>query len=451
MKGVIIAGTNSGCGKTTVSLGLMALLQQKGYDVAPFKAGPDYIDPAFHTKVTGTASYNLDSYLMSPETISHLYAKHSIGKDISIIEGVMGLFDGLGNEAIGSAAQLSKQLGLPVVLVVNCKSLYQSVAAIVKGFAMFDAEVNVAGVVLNHVHSHDGYLFLKEYIETHTTVTCIGYLPTDKNIVLESRHLGLVQAYEVDELSQKMELLAATLSKTIDINELITIAETAQPHGVKPQLVNAWQRDLDGLKLGVAVDKAFQFYYRDNLDLLQENGAEICFFSPIADKHLPTDINALYIGGGYPELFADELANNKTMLADIREFALADKPIFAECGGLMYLTNSIVGVDGRCYSMAGVFNCSTVMTKRLQRFGYCSVNFEGALTRAHEFHHSILQHENGNANYEFRYAIDKPEKNKQWTCGLQHRNVLAGYAHFHFLSEPSFYHKIIDLWMPKII
>jgi cobyrinic acid a,c-diamide synthase len=449
MKGIIIAGTNSGCGKTTVSLGLMALLQQKGYKVAPFKTGPDYIDPAFHTRVTGTPSYNLDSYLLSPQTIQHLYAKHSKGKDISVIEGVMGLFDGLGNEATGSAAQLGKQLGLPVVLVVNCKSLYQSVAAIVKGFATLDAGVNVAGVILNHVHSHDGYLFLKAYIETHVNVVCIGYLPTDNEIVLESRHLGLVQANEVCGLSQKIERLTATLSKTIDTNALLKIAETAKPHVELPLITQPWRRNLSALKLGVAMDKAFQFYYHDNLELLQANGAEIIYFSPIADPHLPANINAIYLGGGYPELFADELATNKTMLADIRNFALADKPIFAECGGLMYLVNSIVHNNGRCHDMVGVFNCSTVMTKGLQRFGYCNVTFNGTQTRAHEFHHSILQHEDGNANYELTYAIDKPAKNKQWTCGLQHRNVLAGYAHFHFLSEPSFYHKIIDLWMQK--
>lgn len=451
MKGVIIAGTNSGCGKTTVSLGLMALLQQMGYKVAPFKTGPDYIDPAFHTKVTGTPSYNLDSYLLSTDTIQHLYAKHSADKDISVIEGVMGLFDGMGDDAIGSAAQLSKQLGLPVVLVVNCKGLYQSVAAIIKGFVGFDDDVTVAGVILNHVHSHDSYLFLQDYIEAHVNVKCIGYLPTDKEISLESRHLGLVQANEVDGLMQKMERLSATLSKTIDINALLTIVDKAKAHIQNPQLLKPWHRDLSGLKLGVAMDKAFQFYYRDNLELLQANGAELVYFSPIADPYLPIDINAIYLGGGYPELFADELANNKSMLADIRNSALADMPIFAECGGLMYLTNSIVQDDGQCHEMVGVYNSSTVMTKRLQRFGYCNVTLSGVQTRAHEFHHSNLQHPDEYANYELNYAIDKPGKNKQWSCGLQYRNVLAGYAHFHFLSEPSFYHKIIDLWMQKTI
>ncbi len=451
MRGVIIAGTNSGCGKTTVTIGLMALLQELGYKVAPFKTGPDYIDTAFHTKVTGTPSYNLDSYLLSNEMIKHLYAKHTSHKDIAVIEGVMGLFDGLGDAGIGSAAQLSKQLNLPIILVVNCKSLYQSVAAIVKGFVEFDADVNVAGVILNHVHSEDGYQFLKNYIETHVKVKCIGYLPTNKDISIESRHLGLVQANEVDELPSKIQQLTETLKKTIDIPTLLQIAEMAQPHQVDNHLLNTWKLDLNGLKLGVALDKAFQFYYQDNLELLQENGAELHYFSPITDAHLPQNINALYLGGGYPELFANELSNNKTMLGDIRKFAQEEKPIFAECGGLMYLTHAIIDGDEQMHPMAAIFNCNTIMTKRLQRFGYCNVMYDGAKTRAHEFHHSILQPTNEDANYQLKYQIDKPDKNREWQCGLRYKNVLAGYAHFLFLSEPTFYHKIINLWMQKTI
>lgn len=451
MRGVIVAGTNSGCGKTTVTIGLMALLQEAGYKVAPFKTGPDYIDPAFHAKVTGSPSYNLDSFLLSTEMIKHLYVKHSKNKDISVIEGVMGLFDGLGDEGIGSAAQLSKQLRIPVILVVNCKSLYQSVAAIVKGFTEFDADVKVAGVILNHVQSDESYQFLKNYIESNVEVDCIGYLPTNKDISLESRHLGLIQANEVDELTNKIERLKATLSKTIDLKAILRISETAQVKDIDNTTMQPWERDLSGLKLGVAKDKAFQFYYHDNLELLQENGAELHFFSPITDSYLPQTINALYLGGGYPEIFAKELSANKSILEEMKEFAHKGMPIFAECGGLMYLCNGIIDTNSIMHEMVGVFSCNTIMTSKLQRFGYCNIEYKGAKTRAHEFHHSTLQETEHEINYQFVYQADKPAKNRQWRCGLQFKNVLAGYAHFHFLSEPTFYNKIIDLWMLKTI
>nr|MBP6611446.1 cobyrinate a,c-diamide synthase [Paludibacter sp.] len=227
MNGFVIAGTNSGCGKTTITMGLLALLAKHGYKVAPFKAGPDFIDPAFHARVAKTKSYNLDQFLMSTETIQHLYVKHSVGKDVAVVEGVMGLYDGMGDDAVGSTAQLSKSLQLPVVLVVNCKSLYQSVAAIVKGFASFDTDLNVAGVILNHVNSADSFAFLKNYIEKQTGVKCIGYLSTNQDFALESRHLGLVQANEIDQFETKVENLVSVLEITIDLDMIVRIASTA--------------------------------------------------------------------------------------------------------------------------------------------------------------------------------------------------------------------------------
>lgn len=451
MRGIVIAGTNSGCGKTTVTIGLVSLLAERGHKIAPFKTGPDFIDPAFHRKVTGTPSYNLDTFLMRSEVINHLYANHTKNKDFAVVEGVMGLYDGMGDEATGSAAELSKLLDLPVLLVVSCKSMYQSVAAIVSGFKHFDPQVNVAGVILNHVPNADSYAFLKKYIETHTGVPCVGYLPTNKDISLESRHLGLVQAGEVAGLDEKIEKLTALLRETIDVELLEKIATQAKIQAVSLQVAEPWKRDLSSLRIAVARDKAFQFYYENNLELLEENGAELLYFSPLNDAHLPLNIDAIYIGGGYPEVFAKELSENKSMLQEMKTAAVWGLPIFAECGGLMYLTEGIEDAEGDFNPMVGVFNCKVQMTGRLQRFGYCNVSYNESMTRAHEFHRSRIIPAAEEPNYTMSYQLSKPEKNKNWTCGLKYKNVLGGYAHFHFWSEPLFYHQIIDLWMQKTI
>jgi cobyrinic acid a,c-diamide synthase len=451
MRGIVIAGTNSGCGKTTVTIGLMRLLAERGHKIAPFKTGPDFIDPAFHSRVTGTSSYNLDTFLMRAEVIKHLYAKHTENKDFAVVEGVMGLYDGMGDEATGSAAELSKLLDLPVLLVVSCKSMYQSVAAIVSGFKHFDPQVNVAGVILNHVPNADSYVFLKKYIETHAGVLCVGYLQTNMDISLESRHLGLVQAGEVIGLDEKIEKLTAILRETIDVELLEKISTQAKLQAVSLELAEPWKRDLSSLRLAVARDHAFQFYYHDNLELLEENGAELVYFSPLNDAHLPPDIDAIYIGGGYPEVFAKELSENKSMLQEMKTAAVWGLPIFAECGGLMYLTDGIEDGEGHFNPMVGVFNCKVQMTARLQRFGYCNVSYNESVTRAHEFHRSRIIPAAEEPNYTMSYQLTKPEKNKSWTCGLKYKNVLGGYAHFHFWSEPLFYHQIIDLWMQKTI
>ena len=451
MKGLVIAGTNSGCGKTTITIGLMALLQEAGQNIAPFKVGPDFIDPAFHFKVTGTNSYNLDSFLLSNEVINHLYYKHTLNKDIAIVEGVMGLFDGMGEECIGSTAQMSKILSLPVILVVSCKSLYQSVAAIISGYTNFDPDLNIAGVILNNVSGNESYNFLKSYIEINTEIKCLGYLPTDETITLESRHLGLIQPNEIDGFSTKITQLKDILRNTIDLPSLVSIAGNNKFELQSQNIELSWQRDLKGLRIGVAHDNAFQFYYNDNLDLLRNNGAELIFFSPLKDESIPHDINAIYLGGGYPEVFAKELSQNYNMLMSINTAAHSNMPIFAECGGLMYLTEGIIDQQEIFYPMAGIFKCCAKMTSKLQRFGYCNVKYNDSVTSAHEFHNSKLQNIKNAPDFEYQFQIEKPGKNRQWTCGLRYKNVLAGYPHFHFWSEPKFYNQIIDLWMQKTI
>jgi cobyrinic acid a,c-diamide synthase len=443
--GFIIAGTNSGSGKTTVTIGLMRLLCRQGYRVAPFKTGPDYIDPAFHSVATATASHNLDTYLLGEETVRYLFAKYSQNSDVAVVEGVMGMFDGIGEEGGGSTAELARTLGLPVILVVSCKALYQSVAAIVNGFVHFDKRVRVAGVILNHVYSDEQFAFLQHYIEQQCGVACLGYLPPDDGIGLESRHLGLIQAGEVDALIEKTDRIADLMSQHIDMARLLEVTRT-KPQQLSTRKPEGFDISLQGLKLGVVRDKAFSFYYRANLDLLEENGAELHYFSPLADVELPKEINALYLGGGYPEVFARELSENHTMLESVRSAAENGMPVYGECGGLMYLTEGISPTEGEFYPMCGLFGCRTEMTARLQHFGYCRVEWKGVLTLAHEFHHSQLISTSETPNYRFNFNIEKPENHLLWQGGLCYKNVLAGYPHIHFYSDAAFFRKLAEWW-----
>ncbi len=449
MKGLIIAGTQSGCGKTTVTIGLMKLLRSKGLQVAPFKTGPDYIDPMFHEFVTETPSYNLDSFMLGENMVRHLFAKHSQSADISVVEGVMGLFDGIGPESKSSTAELSNILHLPVVLVLNCSAIYQSVAAIVAGFKAYMPGLNIAGVILNRLSGKEHYNFLKDIIEQKTGVACLGYLPSNKAFSLESRHLGLMQAEEVGDLKERIDLLNNTMAETIDVQKLLDIAEmqpcSSQPEIVDPEIALPYKQDLRGLHLGVAYDKAFRFYYRDNLELLKECGATLHYFSPLNDTQLPSEVQALYLGGGYPEVFASQLSANRSILEEIKARANEGMPVFAECGGLMYLTSAIVSDDNE-YAMTGIFNCKVRMTQRLHRFGYAEIEFQKANTRCHEFHHSHIVAPEETPNYQLQYKLQKPEKNKEWECGLMRKNVVGGYAHIHFYSNPQFFRQIVKLW-----
>lgn len=442
----VVAGTNSGCGKTTVTIGLMALLKSKGFRLASFKAGPDYIDPLFHQKVTGSPSYNLDSYIIDTVALKNRFAVHSEDADVAVVEGVMGLYDGMGQESAGSAAELSTLLGLPVVLVVNCKAMYQSVAALVSGFANYDPQVKVEGVILNHISGAAHFSFLKGLIESTSDVKVVGYLPSTNDLNLESRHLGLVQAEEVDGFDAKIEKLVSVMEETIDLSVLdkVSAYEMQQFSSFKGQFMS-----LVGLNIAVASDKAFRFYYHDNLELLEKQGAKLLYFSPLADQHLPANCNAVYLGGGYPEVFAGDLSANQSLLSDLRNKAENGLPVYAECGGLMYLCSAIKQLDGETNAMSGVFNCTTKMTSKLKRFGYALLEFEGEQCRCHEFHHSEIE-EAGTNNFEYVYRLKKPNYNKEWICGLRRKNVVAGYAHVHFYSEPAFTNKIFSLWKAEL-
>ena len=455
----IIAGTNSGCGKTTVCAGLMAALVKKGVRVQPFKVGPDYIDPMFHTFVAGRHSRNLDSWLMDENTLRRLFMQNSSGCDVSVIEGVMGFYDGFGGNSIeGSTAHVSMILKCPVILVVNADGMSLSAAAMVKGFMSFSDGVDVKGVILNKIGSYALYVHLKDIIEENTGVKVLGHIPRSEEYVLPERHLGLVPGGEVPGLKDKLEKLSEAVLQTVDLNLLMKIAECAPKLGT-PASGPAFplKKPVTKARIAVAMDSAFNFYYRDNLELLETLGAELVFFSPLADERLPGEIDGIYFGGGYPEIFAEGLSKNHSMLGDVRSTLLNGLPAYAECGGLMYLCRTLKDMQGNSFEMAGVFPAQCEMTASLQRFGYVNVNIlescalgePGCTTRAHEFHYSVAHMDEGSEEPDLCncFEVVRQKKNGvklRWKDGWKLKNTLAGYPHIHFWSNPVFAEKFIE-------
>lgn len=437
---IVIAGTQSGVGKTTVSMGLMKCLVKRGMNLQPFKVGPDYIDPAFHTYVTGNSSRNLDSWMIDKKEIRYLFAKSSKGKDIAVVEGVMGLYDGFSTEKDnGSTAHVSKIIDAPVLLIINGNGMSSSAAAQVLGYAKYDEDVNIAGVIINKVSGQVHYDLLKEAIERDTEIKCYGYLKKNLNINLESRHLGLIPSGEVANLENKLNELADMIEETLDIDGIIDLAdEYSENMEVKSDSVLS----LGEVNIGVPMDSAFNFYYKDNLEYLEQLGAKLYYFSPLKDKDLPNNLDGIYIGGGFPEVFPGELSQNKEMLVKIKELSDRGMPIYAECGGLMYLCNSIIDLEDNEYPMVGIFDVSSKMTKRLQRFGYVNVNIStdnilglNEEVRAHEFHRSLIE---GSDERLYTYSVEKARKSakiKHWQCGVFKNKTLGAYPHIHFYAN----------------
>lgn len=428
MSGFVIAGASSNTGKTTLTLGILRALRNRGLSIQPFKTGPDYIDPMFHKVAAGLPSYNLDLFMCGESTVKALYAKHLKEGHIGVIEGVMGLYDGLGTQRDqGSTAHLSKVLKAPVILVVNAKGMSASAAALVLGFKLYDEEVNIGGVILNQLGSTMHYELLKEAVERDTGIPCLGWLPNVPEMTLKSRHLGLIPVDEVPELESELDLLADLIEKHIQVDALIALAqkvkiENASMPTFQPIL------ELKGKRIGVFHDKAFNFYYQDNLDFLVEQGAELIDISPMADEALrPCD--ALYIGGGYPEIFKLALSQNIRFISSLKKALDAGLPAYAECGGMMYLTQSIDDVP-----LVGFFNDHTHMTKKLQRFGYVDLVVDGHALKAHEFHYSDVTKEEP---LEYTFHASKPQnKDQHWTCGRKKQNTIGSYPHIHFYSNP---------------
>ena len=448
MKSILIAAPSSGSGKTTISLGIMAALRKRGRIVQPFKVGPDFIDPGHHTAVCGRASRNLDGWMLSKDYVVSSFEKSSNGSDISVIEGVMGLFDGVnGKSEDGSSAQIAKWTGSPVILVVDARSMARSAAALVSGFENFDKYVNLAGVIFNRVGSERHMNMLREAVESNCKTKVLGFIPRDEALSMPERHLGLVTAE--DGFSQEfIDRLADVVEKNVNLDVLLTIAERPHPlpnpplegAGVSPRPQGEGQGE-DGVKIAVARDQAFSFYYEDNFDILQDLGAELVFFSPLADKALPEGITGLYIGGGYPEVHAERLSANRSMMDSIKNFAESGGKIYAECGGFMYLTEGIVDFDGEFHRMAGIFPTKAKMLKRRKALGYVEVEAigdnplatKGSRIRGHEFHYSEI--DEMPETIKRVYRVNKPGSAETWMEGYLYKNTLASYVHLHFGSN----------------
>lgn len=446
--GIMIAGISSGSGKTTLTIGLLRALTNRGIDVSAFKAGPDYIDPMFHKKATGRASYNLPAWMMDDASIQHLYAKRSSGHMISIVEGVMGYFDGHHESSIiGSSAHLAELLGLDVILVMDGSSMALTAAAIVEGLANFHKPSRVRGVIFNRVRSEHHYGILKSSVEARAGVKCYGYMKPDDTVILESRHLGLVQAEEDLALEVKIEKMAALVEDTVMVDALISDMKSSVDHAQNPlydsKVIEIARRvqDFGGLSLGVAMDAAFSFYYEENLSLFKEVGVMVKPFSPLSDTKLPDGVDALYLGGGYPEVFADILEANTSMRCAIKEAAQKGKPIYAECGGLMYLTEAIKTEGGKASKMVGHFSGSAHMTDKLQRFGHVhAVLPNGIEIKGHEFHHSLVLNDDADQ------IISVRGKKGTWRCGHLKDNVLGTYVHTHLYSNLDFALNLINFF-----
>ena len=435
---LMFAGTSSDVGKTTIVLGIMRALTLRGLKVQAYKAGPDYIDTSFHSFATHRPSRNLDPWLMKPSTILSLLGSHDEKSDVSIMEGVMGMYDGAGVDSIeGSSAHLAKITQTPVILIINGKGVALSAAAMVMGYAHFDPEVKIAGVIVNQVSNEGHYRLIKDGVEKHTGIPCIGYLKQSNDIHLKSSHLGLIPSNEVEDLDIKLNQVAKMVEETIDLDLLLEQGKLAElKQGIKIKPVKA------SIRLGIAKDQAFSFYYEDNLDLLKSLGCELVEFSPLKDSTLPDNIHGLYIGGGFPEVFAEQLENNKSIRLAIKNAICDGMPTYAECGGYMYLSKRLETLDGKSYDMVGIFNQSAVMTEKLQRFGYVSpvlnqdtpIGPKGSSFRGHEFHRSKMI---GDKTWQESYHIIKERYNGkvEWTCGSLMYNCLAAYAHVHFYSN----------------
>ncbi len=453
---ILIAGTHSGSGKTPVTLAILSALARRGLKVQAFKVGPDFIDPSHHTAVTGRPSRNLDTWMLPEDTVLEILADGATGAELGVIEGVMGLYDGFaGNQDVGSTAHLAKMLRTPVVLVVDAHGMGRSAAAMIKGFTEFDPALNFAGVIFNNVGSARHYDFLKIAVEHSLKIPIMGYLPRDKKIAMPERHLGLIPSQELQTGDTMAENLAALAESSINLDRILEQARQA-PALEAAQKIFRPQSNIECQKkhrIAIAWDKAFHFYYPENLRLLAIAGAELVYFSPLADNQLPPDIDMIYIGGGFPEVFAQSLAENNSLRAEIRDFILArKKPVYAECGGLMYLCEGIRDAAGKTFPMAGVIPADAVMAGKLSALGYIqaevvennALSRKGQILRGHEFHWSYLEGKAGFDNLRYAYTIQDRSGQRDKRDGIMIENMLASYTHLHFANAPELATRIIE-------
>lgn len=435
---IVIGGVTSAVGKTTISTAIMYTLKQKGLHVQPFKVGPDFIDPSYHTYVTGRQSRNLDVWMMGENGVLKCFHNASSGADIAVVEGVMGLFDGIsGKDDFSSTAQVAKILNAPVILVIDAGKAARSIAAIATGFLHFDKKLRIIGTILNNVAGDKHANFITEAFADKVKVPIIGIVRRSKEITMVERHLGLIPTPELEEKQKRAIFQSAKfVSEQIDLDKikyLLDKVQTTDP--LQKQLPNGQ------IKIAVALDESFNFYYADNLDALREQKAELIFFSPINDCKLPENIHGVILGGGFPEVLADKLEKNQSMGKSITKAAENGIPIYGECGGLMYLTRSIKGYsgnEGKKRNMVGLIDADTFISGKLT-LNYTEANSNASIfgkipkVRGHEFHYSRI--ENIAKDSKFAYVMRRGNGIDNKKDGFMVYNCLASYMHLHFADS----------------
>ena len=442
----VLGGAHSGVGKTSVSVAVMGALRERGIHVQPYKVGPDYVDSAFHAFVTGTPSRNLDAWIVASEDLRKMFARTAPaqGSGMSVIEGVMGLFDGNGTTSEGGTAHVAKVLSAPVVLVVNGEGIARSLGALVCGYRDFDAELNLSGVIINRLSGEKHYSLLKRIVEEDTGLRCYGYLPKRPEVELAHRPLGLVPPSEAEGMRAKIDALAALASETIDLDGLLALADGA------PALEAEAEKNerIAAVRIGILRDAAFSAYYEDNLDLLSELGAEFVFFDALHSAALPENLNGLYIGGGSPEVFARELSENTSLKAEIRHALDRGLPVYAEGAGVTYLCRRLIDANGDAFDMTGFLDCDAAVTKRLPNFGHVSVTLgldtplgpRGATYRANEFHRLELRPLEAQSG---AYIAEKPN-GLSWRGGIVKKNTFASLVQIHFYANKQLARNFIE-------
>lgn len=440
----LVAGTHSGCGKTTITLGLLAALRARGLRVQPFKVGPDFIDPGLHAQISGVESRNLDGWMLSRTWNEELFLRLLAAAEVGVVEGVMGLYDGYeGGSESGSSAEMAKWLRAPAVLVVDARSMARSAAALIYGFTRFDPALTICGVIFNRIGGEAHLEYLKEAVESALPgIRVFGGIPREEEIRIPERHLGLVTADEMKLDKAWQDALAGLIEKHLDLDLLLectgyTVEQIPSGSAVHPL-------DASHPVIAVARDAAFCFYYPDNLELLEQAGATLHFFSPLAGEGIPEACSGIYLGGGYPELFAGVLSGNQRFLEGLSAEAERGMPIYAECGGLMTLGRFIDTVDGHRFPMAGVFPFGTRMLSRRRALGYtevllrkrCLLGEPGKVLRGHEFHYSEIVAPEDFPQIPFAYELRKRKHQQPRPEGYQAGSVLASYIHLHWGSAP---------------
>ncbi|MEG6513708.1 cobyrinate a,c-diamide synthase [Desulforamulus ruminis] len=435
---LVLAGTHSGVGKTTLTLGILAALRQRGLKIQPFKVGPDYIDPGLHQVAAGEVSHNLDSWMGSPAALRRLFRKHAGTAEFSLVEGVMGLFDGAKGEGeAGSTAQVAKILKAPVVLVFSAGGLARSAAALISGYRNFDPDLQLAGVIANGIGSSRHREFIQDVVEGELGLPWLGALHRDADLTIPGRHLGLLPAAENKDLGQVLERLGQSMEQQLDLDGLLLLARQA------PFLEKDPAQTLppaSPVRLAVARDEAFHFYYQDSLDYLEELGADLHYFSPLKDRSLPREADGIYIGGGFPEEFLPLLTSNQPMKSQIQRAWSEGMPIYAECGGLMYLCRQIAAA-GQEFPGVGLVPSRVQMGKKLAALGYVRARLrkpsllggEGTELKGHEFHWSTMEEL---PQEDSAYCLKGGRGGDGRLEGYARENLLASYVHLHFRYHP---------------